>query len=79
MILDEPYAHLDGAGTRALEGLLKQRRENGLLTIMAVHDLRLAQLASRILVLRGGQISADGPADEIINRLRQPTRLAATA
>ncbi|NBB71153.1 MAG: ATP-binding cassette domain-containing protein [Alphaproteobacteria bacterium] len=79
LILDEPYAHLDGAGTRALEGLLKQRRENGLLTVMAVHDLRLAQLASRILVLRGGQISADGPADEIINRLRQPTRLAATA
>ena len=79
LILDEPYAHLDGAGTRALEGLLKQRREDGLLTIMAVHDLRLAQLASRILVLRGGQITADGPADEIINRLRQPTRLAATA
>jgi len=36
-------------------------------------------MASRILVLRGGQITADGPADEIINRLRQPTRLAATA
>jgi len=79
LILDEPYAHLDGAGTRALEGLLKQRRAAGLLTIMAVHDLRLAQLATRILVLRGGQITADGPADEIINRLRQPTRLAATA
>jgi PrtD family type I secretion system ABC transporter len=79
LILDEPYAHLDGNGTRALEALLKGRAEAGKLTIMAVHDLRLASLASRIVVLRGGQITADGPAAEIINRLKQPTRLAATA
>ncbi len=79
LILDEPYAHLDGNGTKALETLLSRRREAGLLTIMAVHDLRLASLASRIIVLRGGQVTADGPAAEIINRLKQPARLVATA
>ena len=79
LILDEPYAHLDGNGTRSLEQLLANRREAGKLTIMAVHDLRLASLASRIIVLRGGQVSADGPAADIINRLKQPARLVASA
>lgn len=79
LILDEPYAHLDGTATRALETLLKQRREDSKLTIMAVHDLRLASLADRIVVIRNGQIAADGPAREIIARLQQPTRLVANA
>jgi ATP-binding cassette subfamily C protein len=79
LILDEPYAHLDGNGTRALETLLNARRQANKLTIMAVHDLRLASLASRIIVMRGGQVTADGPSAEIINRLKQPARLAATA
>ncbi len=79
LILDEPYAHLDGSGTRALETLLDGRRQTRRLTIMAVHDLRLASLASRIIVMRGGQITADGPSAEIIQRLKQPARLAATA
>ncbi|TVQ30431.1 MAG: ATP-binding cassette domain-containing protein [Geminicoccaceae bacterium] len=79
LVLDEPYAHLDGAGTKQLEALLKARKAKGQLTVMAVHDLRLASLADRILILQGGQITADGPAREIIQRLQQPTRLVATA
>ncbi len=79
LILDEPYAHLDGAGTRRLEQLLRTRKEAGQLTLMAVHDLRLASLADRIVVVQNGQITADGPAKEIVARLQQPTRLVATA
>jgi PrtD family type I secretion system ABC transporter len=79
LVLDEPYAHLDGAATRRLEALLRGRKSAAQLTIMAVHDLRLASLADRILVIQNGQITADGPAAEIINRLQQPTRLVATA
>lgn len=78
LVLDEPYAHLDGGATQALEKLLKTRREEGLLTVMAVHDLRLASLADRILVMQNGQVVADGPGAEIVKRLQQPTRLVAT-
>lgn len=77
VILDEPHAHLDAAGTQAFERMMAARREAGAVTVMAVHDFRLAALADRILVVRGGQLIADGPSKEIIAKLRQPPRKVA--
>jgi iron complex transport system ATP-binding protein len=61
LLLDEPTAHLDPAhqiGTvrRAAE----LARTRGVIALAVLHDLNLAALADRVLVLDGGRIVADG-------------------
>jgi cobalt/nickel transport system ATP-binding protein len=64
LLLDEPSIFLDPRGRRELLGLL-----HGLsgAKIVAAHDLAFIRaLCARVLVLDGGRLVADGPADEIL-------------
>jgi len=65
LALDEPSAGLDPRSRRNLIKLLKNFTDQTVL--ISTHDMRLAaELCSRIIVLDGGQIVADGSAETIL-------------
>ncbi len=64
LALDEPTAGLDPRSRRALVGLLSGLPQT---LIVATHDLEMAaELCSRVAVLDGGRLVAEGPAGEVL-------------
>lgn len=62
LLLDEPTAHLDPSHQRGvLLRVGELARTRGVVTLAVLHDLNLAALAARVVVLDGGVIVADGP------------------
>jgi iron complex transport system ATP-binding protein len=68
LLLDEPTSALDaGRQQEALELIDALRLDAGLTVLAAMHDLTLAgQYASRLLLLSGGRIVAQGGAAEVL-------------
>jgi peptide/nickel transport system ATP-binding protein len=78
LIADEPTTALDVTVQARILKLLKDiNRKHGLAIILISHDLGVvADICSRVAVMRQGEIVEQGPVDEIINRPRHPyTRL----
>ena len=61
LLLDEPTTHLDPLHQVALVRLLRRQASRGRGVVSVLHDLSLALLADRLVVLAGGGIRADGP------------------
>ena len=62
LLLDEPTVHLDPAHQLAIIALLRRlARERGLAILAVMHDLNLAALCDRVIVLADGGIVRDGP------------------
>ena len=68
LLLDEPTSALDaGRQQEALELIDALRLDAGLTVLAAMHDLTLAgQYASRLLLLSGGRIVAQGAPAEVL-------------
>jgi iron complex transport system ATP-binding protein len=68
LLLDEPTAFLDLRHRLLLYELLTRlNREFGLTLLIASHDIDLAaRFASRIVLLKAGQVAADGPPAEVL-------------
>ena len=78
LIADEPTTALDVTVQQKILELLKDlNRERGLAIALISHDLGvLADICSRIVVMRHGEIVEEGPAREIVSNPRHPyTRL----
>ncbi len=78
LIADEPTTALDVTVQQKILELLKDlNRERGLAIALISHDLGvLADICSRIVVMRHGEIVEEGPAQEIVSNPRHPyTRL----
>jgi ABC-type cobalamin/Fe3+-siderophores transport system ATPase subunit len=61
LLLDEPTTHLDIEHQVSLYRLLRSLARDGMLVIAITHDLNLASaFADRIVVLRSGEVVADG-------------------
>lgn len=61
LLLDEPTRGMDAARKRDLVALLQTLREEGVAIVLATHDVELvAEIATRIVLLGGGRIVADG-------------------
>jgi len=61
LLLDEPTAHLDPAhqvGT--VRRVAEIARSRGVIALAVLHDLNLAALADRVVVMHAGRIVADG-------------------
>lgn len=69
LLLDEPTASLDGGTEQALVQTLDVATK-GITTIFVTHRGTMLQMADRILVVEGGRIAADGPREEILERLK---------
>lgn len=74
LIADEPTTALDvTVQARILELLKELNRKTGLAMILISHDLGVvADICSRVVVMRHGEVVEQGPIDEVINRPRHP-------
>jgi len=68
LVLDEPTAGLDPRGCRELmERVELFRRELGMTLIMVSHNLGdLAGMVDRLIVLKDGRLTADGPVRQVL-------------
>ena len=60
LLLDEPTTHLDPPHQVALVRLLRRRAQAGVGVLSVMHDLSLALLADRLIVMARGRIAAQG-------------------
>ena len=66
VFFDEPTAFLDIKGRRAFVEIMKTL---GRTSILATHDLELVlELCPRVMVMAGGRLMADGPAEQLLSR-----------
>jgi branched-chain amino acid transport system ATP-binding protein len=69
LFLDEPVAGMSVEETHATGELIKRLSADGLTMMVVEHDMTFVkQIASRVTVLHGGNLLADGPLDEILAR-----------
>ncbi|MCT2590346.1 ABC transporter ATP-binding protein [Streptomyces sp. N2-109] len=70
LFLDEPTAGFDPEARHEFHGLVQRLADDRETTVLlTTHDLDEAdKLADRILILAGGRIVADGPADDLARR-----------
>jgi ABC-type multidrug transport system ATPase subunit len=62
VLLDEPYNALDAEGLRLVDQLLARVRAAGKTAILATHHIAKAlALCGRVVALRGGRLTFDGP------------------
>jgi iron complex transport system ATP-binding protein len=68
LLLDEPTTFLDLNHQLELLDLIRYlNREHGLTVVMVLHDLnQAARYARRVVVLKEGEIYADGPPAEVL-------------
>jgi ABC-type multidrug transport system ATPase subunit len=79
LLLDEPFTGLDDASTLALVARLRELRSSGCITLLATHDLDVAELVlDRAVILQEGKLVASE--DDVRGlRKRYQERLSAGA
>jgi ABC-2 type transport system ATP-binding protein len=69
LILDEPTAGLDPAARRALHEVIREFQRTGHSVILTTHYIEEAEdLCERVIVLRSGEVVADGTPFDLIGR-----------
>lgn len=68
MLLDEPAAALDELGDQALTAALHEFRGRRTI-LLTTHRPSHMRLADRVLVMKQGQLIAEGPPDQVLDRL----------
>jgi iron complex transport system ATP-binding protein len=67
LLLDEPISHLDIKHQIQALDMLEKLHAEGLTIVMILHDLNLAaEFCSRLILLSGGTIKADGPPKTVL-------------
>ena len=70
VVMDEPNANLDEVGEAALANAITHLRAQGSAVIITTHRPRLVSVADNLLVLRNGVQVGFGPAEDMINAVR---------
>ncbi len=69
LLLDEPTTHLDPPYQVAIVRLLRDQARAGVTVVSVLHDLSLALLADRLIIMDAGRIRAEGAsADPQVHR-----------
>lgn len=81
VVLDEPNSNLDDDGEWALLKCLQALRERGAAVMVITHRYPILTHVDKILVLRDGQVLAQGPREELLPKLvnTQQTGVAESA
>jgi energy-coupling factor transport system ATP-binding protein len=67
LILDEPTAQLDPAGTRLVSIAIEQLAATGRTILLVEHKTDLiARVCSRVIALAGGRMVSDGPTEQVL-------------
>jgi ATP-binding cassette, subfamily C, bacterial LapB len=78
LLLDEPTASLDAGSEQALVTSL-DAATRGITTVFVTHRGSMLQIADRIMVVEAGRIVANGPRDEVLQKLQNPQQAQAQA
>lgn len=70
IVLDEPNANLDDAGEDALLNTVRELKAKGKTVFLITHRPGAIAVADRLMVLRDGELFADGPKDVVLAALR---------
>jgi PrtD family type I secretion system ABC transporter len=70
IVMDEPNANLDEVGESALVQAVAFLKSQGSSIVMTTHRPRLVSVVDSLLVLRNGQQVGFGPAEDMINAVR---------
>ena len=70
IVLDEPNANLDDAGEAALLRTVQELKAKGKTVFLITHRPGAVAVADRLMVLRDGEIFADGPKEAVLTALR---------
>lgn len=70
LILDEPNASVDQEGEAALISAIEAAAARGAAVVIVAHRAGVLAKVDRLLALSGGAVQAEGPRDEVLNRLR---------
>jgi ATP-binding cassette subfamily C exporter for protease/lipase len=76
VVLDEPNANLDDAGEAALLQTLRELKAKGKTVFLVTHRPGAVAVADRLMVLRDGELVANGPRDAVLASLRRPQSAA---
>jgi len=72
IIIDEPTTGQDWEGSLALMESIRNLRDDGHTVIMITHNMRLvAEYAERVIIMRKGQVHADGEVREILQDINK--------
>ena len=71
IVLDEPTSQLDPQAANDVFAILRRiNREHGMTVVVASHAAEeLAEFATRIVMLSGGRVVADGPPNDVFSRV----------
>jgi macrolide transport system ATP-binding/permease protein len=64
ILADEPTGNLDSRNTKEVLALLQKLRRDGRTIVLITHDVEVAAVADRTVILRDGVLAADGSAAE---------------
>lgn len=71
LLLDEPFAQLDPAGSQEVLAVIRRLNRQGMTVVMAEHRLHeMAHVVDRLVVMQQGRIAADGPVRKVFGRTR---------
>ncbi|MEM9898438.1 MAG: ATP-binding cassette domain-containing protein [Pseudomonadota bacterium] len=72
LLLDEPTSMMDHTAEGLVINALRRETQSKTLVI-TTHRLRLLELVDRVIVLEAGRVIGDGPRDQVLAQMRQPT------
>lgn len=70
LLVDEPMVGLDPQGARLVKDILRESAQKGAVVLMSTHTLSVVEeICDRVLVMRQGELVADGSVEELVSRL----------
>ncbi len=80
VVLDEPNSNLDAEGEEALTSAIMGARQKGAIVVVIAHRANMLKVVDHLIVVNNGTMSAFGPRDEILSKLKtRPDEVRRTA